>query len=202
MKLRFIFIYLLVINLVHAGNSEESFEEMKDTVQKVNTLSVVGTGPNSINYDCQQCITESDFLEAVSLDSEEVSLEKVLFAKGIRDNTFTIKRTEKTPDIVKINFKERFKVCKKTIAHKNPFSGEIGFSCSISVYELREESIEIDFSDRELESGTEYINVRLVKLASGNKGFINASFKDQAGRGISSSRGGKFLFFGTKYNLE
>lgn len=200
--MKIITVFLIIGNFTYAGSSEKSFEEMKDTVQKVDSLNIARSGPNSVNYDCQQCITEVEYLEALALDAEEVSLERVLFSKGTKDNTFTIQRTKDSPEKVTIKFKEKVRVCMKTIAHKNPLSGQIGFSCRNSIYELRDESIEIDFSDRELKSDSEFIKVRLVKLDSRNKGFINASFKDESGRGITSSESGTFLFFGTKYNLE
>ncbi|GEM_PF-3737799 len=202
MSSKYIFTFLLLCNLSYGGSSEKSFEEIKDTVQKVDALSVVKSGPVGMNYDCQQCISEMELVGALPLESEEVSLERVLFSKGTKDNTFIIKRNKNSPNKVTVKFKEKIRVCKKTIAHKNPLSGDIGFSCLRSSYELRDESIEIDFSDRELTKDSEFIKVSLVKLDSRNKGFINASFKDQSGQKISSSKGGKFLFFGTQYSLE
>lgn len=185
-----------------ADDSVNRFEELKDTVHKVDVLNEAKHGPNGINYDCQNCMTETELNSALKLDKEEVLLDKTLFTKGKDDNEFIIERNKDTPDKVTIKFKERYKSCQKTIAHKNPLSGQIGFSCLFSISEYREEEIEIDFSDRKLEGDSEVIKVRLVKLNSSNRGFINASFKDQAGRGISSDKGSKFLFFGTKYSLE
>ena len=202
MKKNLIIALITFSTLAYGESSEEKFEELKNTVHKVDILNEAKTGPNKIDYECQQCLTELEVEGAVSLDSEEVELERTMFSGGKRDNEFVIRRTKDSPDQVTVKFKERYRSCKKTVAHSNPLSGQIGFSCLISTTEYREDSITLDFSDRKLEGESEVVKVRLVKLDSRNKGFINASFKDQAGRGISSSRGGKFLFFGTKYNLE
>jgi len=203
MKVKVMLLLLVCHSLSFAGKDEESYENLKETIQKVDILKEAKSGPNSsINYDCHDCISEIDLAKALKLDSSEVMMEKTLFFKGKDDGEFTIIRTKDTPDKVTIKFNERYRSCKKTVAHQNPLSGQIGFSCMYLSSEVREDSITIDFSDRELKGDSEAIRVRLVKLDSRNKGFINASFKDQSGRGITSSRGGNFLFFGTKYNLE
>ena len=202
MKNKLILALIICSSFTYAENSEERFEELKDTIQKVDILNEAKSGPNKIEYECQQCITELEINDAINLDGEEVEMERTMFSGGSKDNEFIIRRTKDSPDTVTIKFKERYRSCKKTVAHSNPLSGQIGFSCLISTTEYREDSITLDFSDRKLEGDSEVIKVRLVKLDSRNKGFINASFKDQGGRGISSSRGGKFLFFGTKYSLD
>ncbi|CBW26900.1 putative exported protein [Halobacteriovorax marinus SJ] len=203
MKVKLILFFLLCQSLSYAGKDEENYESLKETVQKVDILKEAKSGPNSsINYDCHDCISEVELSKAVKLDREEVKMDRTLFLKGKDDGEFTIIRTKDSPDKVTIKFKERYRSCKKTVAHQNPLSGQIGFSCMYSSSEFRDDSITIDFSDRPLKGDSEAIKVRLVKLSASNKGFINASFKDQSGRGVTSSRGGSFLFFGTKYNLE
>ncbi|PIK16027.1 hypothetical protein [Halobacteriovorax sp. JY17] len=202
MKKKIIWLIVLSSSIAYAGKTEESFEELKDTIHKVKVLDEAKSGPNSINYECQHCLTEVEVEGAIVLDKEEVVMDRTMFNKGTNDNEFIIQRTKDTPDDVTIKFKEKYRVCQKTVAHQNPLSGQIGFSCLFSTTEYREETIQLDFSDRKLEGESEVIKVRLVKLDSRNKGFINASFKDQTGRGISSNRGSKFLFFGTKYSLK
>ncbi|ATH08232.1 hypothetical protein BIY24_09800 [Halobacteriovorax marinus] len=203
MKVKLILFFLLCQSLSYAGKDEENYESLKETVQKVDILKEAKSGPNSsINYDCHDCLSEVDLAKAIKLDAPEITMERTLFFKGKDDGEFTIMRTKDTPDKVTIKFNERYRSCKKTVAHQNPLSGQIGFSCMYLSSEVREDSITIDFSDRPLKGESEAIKVRLVKLSARNKGFINASFKDQTGRGITSSRGGNFLFFGTKYNLE
>lgn len=193
---------VLVIFANPAMASESEFQEIKDTVDKVEVLREIVKGPNDINYDCHACIKETEIQNALVLDSDEVSLSKVMFHLGKDDNTFVIKRDKNTPDKVTIKFDEKFRKCEKTVAFQNPLSGQIGFGCLFHSSKNREDSITIDLSDRPLQGDSEYIEVKLVKLASSNKGYINARFHDQTGKKISSDKGGKFLFFGTKYSLK
>jgi hypothetical protein len=190
------------INLTFA-NDNKDVEEIKSAVDKVKLLNKAKEGPNnSINYDCQDCIKDTDISTAVALDKEEVSIDRVMFMKGKRDNRLVIKRDKNTPEKVTIKYKERYRSCKKYVTFKNPLSGDIGFQCMIPSSSYTEDSITIDFSDRKLEGDSEYIEIELVKLASDSKGFVNARFREQTGKRISSDRSGKFLFFGTKYNLK
>ena len=187
-----------------ADSDRESAEKIKDVIDQVKILKDAKEGPNnSINYECHDCIKETEISKAVLLDGEEVSIgERTMFLKGKSDNRIVIKRDKNTPEKVTVKFRERYRSCNKYITFRNPLSGDIGFNCLISSSEYKDDSISIDFSDHKLEGESEYIEIELVKLASDSKGFVNARFREQSGARISSERGSKFLFFGTEYNLK
>ena len=125
-----------------------------------------------------------------------------MFNLGKNDNRLVIKVDKNTPDKFQINYIEKYKGCRKNVVHKNPLSGQVGFSCLIPSYNKREDSITIDISNRKKTANGEYIEIELVKLSSKSKGFVNARFREQTGKNINSNKGSKFLFFGSKFNLE
>jgi hypothetical protein len=203
-----IFIKICILLTTNSFSKEESkdmqeIKDIKSAVEQVQVLEDAKQGPNnSINYQCQDCIKDKDIKDAVVIDSEEINLERIMFNTGKRDNRLVIKIDKNSPDKFKIKYKEKHRGCKKYISHKNPLSGQIGFSCLIPSYNKRDDSITIDISDRKRSADGEYIEIELVKLASDSTGFVNARFREQTGKRISSDRGAKFLFFGTKYNLK
>lgn len=184
------------------GNDQE-IRDIKNAVNQVEVLKDAKEGPNnSINYQCQDCIKDQAIGDAIVIDSDEINLEKVMFHLGKNDNRIVIKIDKNTPDKFKIKYSGKYRGCKKYISHKNPLSGQIGFSCLIPSYNHQDDSISIDISDRKRTADGEYIEIELVKLSVESTSFVNARFREQSGKRISSDRGAKFLFFGTKYNLK
>ncbi|WP_127717506.1 hypothetical protein [Halobacteriovorax sp. HLS] len=194
---------LINLNYSFADEANKEFKEIEKVIEQVEILEDAKHGPNnSINYNCQDCMKDTDISSAVEINSDEIKLEKRMFVKGKDDNRIVIKRTKDSPKKFTITFDERHRTCKKYVSFRNPFSGQLGFDCLIPGTNYSEDSITLDLSDRELKGDSEYIEIELVKLSIRNKGHVNARFRDQSGKRISSERGSKVLFFGTKYNLK
>lgn len=111
-----------------------------------------------------------DYCEG-ELDQETINKTLVLDDKDMSTSTnyvggdnyiIALKRTATTPKKIAIKVEYGERVCARTVAHQNPLSGQLGFSCLFYQTEKRSKTINLDFTAASALEGNESQSLRLV----------------------------------------
>lgn len=140
----------------------------------INAVEIDVTHLDNVTREIDQATlspTETcDYCEG-QLDQETINKTLVLDEKDMSTSTnyvggddyvIALKRTARTPKKIALKVEYGERVCARTVAHQNPLSGQLGFSCLFYQTEKRSQTINLDFSMASALEGDEAQSLRLV----------------------------------------
>lgn len=125
--------------------------------------SAIHIATQSPSETCNHCAGELDqetVKKSLLLDDNELTTSTNYV--GGDDYIIALKRTTSSPKKIALKVEYGERVCARTVAHQNPLSGQLGFSCLFYQTEKRSKTINLDFSSASALEGDETQSLRLV----------------------------------------
>jgi hypothetical protein len=187
-----------------AANEEGDQKEGKGLIEAVETVSGVDDQLKSVGIIenvCDNCRKE-EADKTYKINEDEIILDTPYFKKDKAPYIIHLVRTDKTPNKVRLKFKNGEKVCGKIIAYTNPYSKALGVDCLFYVTQYREEIIDLNLKSlSKLNSGEEQ---RLeIKISKPNidRTKYEIELNSLNGKTIVVEKDKKFFLDGVNFKL-
>lgn len=178
--------------------TEINVEQLGDVTSEIERAL---TSPTETCETCAAEVDQETISKSVTLDKKDIEI--ITNYIGGDDFIIALKRTPNTPKKIKVKIEYGERVCARTVAHQNPLSGQLGFSCLFYQTEKRTKTIPINFEKASVLDAGEYQSLRLVIKKDKDDRKIDYGLSITNGMFDSIKEGHGFLGMGsTSYEIH
>jgi hypothetical protein len=197
-----LFILLMFGTSINAEELVPSDQGLTDAVRTVQKADQALSKAGNIDTHCATCKELMTETNSISLNKNEIDLDRPLFLHDDQPVIYHLKRTANSPKKLVIKFKNPHLECAKLIMGSNPLNGAIYFDCLIRMTQYDDQELDLNLSKLSpLKNGEEQI----IELQFSKKDIQKTPYTVQInslnGKNLKVERDNKFFGSGINFKL-